>query len=338
MKHTGRIDIIATALEPIVHGAGTAGNTQLLRMQDWFYTDPKSKRVVRCRVPFISGNSIKHRLRDSGIRYALDAMGVKDGSLTKAEVDLLFSGGHLSKSGSAVDLTSARKLSQLLPPLSLCGYSAGNAMEESKIAVSNMHVVCVENESRVPDHLRSSPMLAMPAGALRVEEFGTRHDQATKANGRRWLTDGAGEDVAAKKTKQLAGKKQDEAKKASAADERGDSAQMIYNFQGIAAGAQLWGDVRFADLTELEQAALASAFHYGATGRRGSDLVMSVGAKSSIGYGSIKVELVTSLRIAPPVYQTTALATAGDDITSRYREHLRDNCAAILDAIREAVA
>lgn len=335
MKHTGKIDIIATALEPIVHGAGTSGNTQLLRMQEWFYVDERTQKPVRCRVPFISGNSIKHRLRDCAIRYALDAMGVEDGTLSKAEVDLLFSGGHLSKSGSAVDLTAARKLSQLLPPLSLCGYSAGNAMEESKIAVSNLHVVCAENKARVPDHLRDSPMLSLAAGSLRVEEFGTRHDQATKAVGRRWLEAGAGEEVATKKAKQLAGKSD---KKTSAADDRGDSAQMIYTFQAIAAGAKLWGDVRFADLTELEQAALASAFHYGSTGRRGDDLVMSVGAKSSIGYGSIRVELVTSLRIAPPVYQTTALATAGDDATGRYREHLRDRRDEILGAIREALA
>lgn len=236
MKHTGKIDIIATALEPIVHGAGTSGNTQLLRMQDWFYIDERTRKPVRCRVPFISGNSIKHWLRDKAIRYALDAMGVRDGTLTKAQVDLLFSGGHLSKTGAAVDLTSARKLSELLPPLSLCGYSAGNAMEESKIAVSNLHVVCAENKGRIPDHLRESPMLSIASASLRVEEFGTRHDQSTKAVGRRWLDGAVGEEVAAKKAKQLAGKSAD-AKKTSAADERGDSAQMIYTFQGIAAGA-----------------------------------------------------------------------------------------------------
>lgn len=339
MKHTGKIEIIATALEPIVHGAGNSGNTTLLRTQDWIYIDATGQ-AVRCRVPFVSGNSVKHRLRTAAVSYALDAMGVEDGTLSKPEVDLLFSGGHLNKSGAAIDLTSARKLSELFPPLSLCGYSAGNAMEESKIACHNLHVVCAENANRVPDDLRErpdvAPMLALRAATLRVEEFGTRHDQATKRVGRRYLTEGAGAAVAERKAaKLLDGAK---AKRASAAEERGDSAQMIYEFNAIAAGAKLWGTVLFADLAEAERAALASAFHYAATGRLGADLTMGVGAKNSIGYGSIRVELRTSLRIAAPVYQQTALAVEGDSEAARYTAHLRERKDEILATIREAVA
>ncbi len=341
MKHTGKIEIIATALEPIVHGAGNSGNTTLLRTQDWIYIDATGQ-AVRCRVPFVSGNSIKHRLRAAAVSYALDAMGVEDGSLTKPEVDLLFSGGHLNKSGAAIDLTSARKLSELFPPLSLCGYSAGNAMEESKIACHNLHVVCAENANRVPDDLREradvAPMLTLRAATLRVEEFGTRHDQATKRVGRRYLTEGAGAAVAAKKAAKLLADGGKEKKKSTAAEERGDSAQMIYEFNAIAAGAKLWGTVLFADLTEAERAALASAFHYASTGRLGADLTMGVGAKNSIGYGSIRVELRTSLRIAAPVYQQTGLTVEGDSEATRYTAHLRERKDEILATIREAVA
>lgn len=335
MKHTGKIEIIATALEPIVHGAGNSGNTQLLRMQDWVYIDGDG-RVIRCKVPFISGNSMKHRIRDGAVRYALDAMGVEDGTLTKPEVDLLFSGGHLSKSGAAVNLTTARKLAELFPPLSLCGYSAGNAMEESRLRVSNLHLVCCENDDRVPDDLRHHPMLRVSATSLRIEEFGTRHDQATKSAGRRWLTEGDSAAVSERKTKALTGKAAKEP--ATAADDRGDSAQMIYDFQAIAAGAVLWGEVAFADLSEGESAALASAFHYAATGRRGKDLVMGLGAKNSIGYGSVKVQLRTSLRIGPPMYQETALSVEGDDSARRYQAHLREHRDEILAAVREAAA
>lgn len=344
MKHTGKIDILATALEPIVHGAGTSGNTTLLRMQDWAYID--RGRVVRCRVPFVSGNSVKHRLRVSAVQYALDAMGVEDGTLNKAEVDLLFSGGHLNKSGAAIDLTAARKLSELFPVLSLCGYSAGNAMEESKIACHNLHVVCAENANRTPDDLRAredvAPFLQLGAGALRVEEFGTRHDQATKRAGRRWLTAAAGEAVAARKTAQLddgkaKGKKSKESQ-VTAAAERGDSAQMIYDFHAIGAGAKLWGCVMFAELTDLERSALASSFHYAATGRLNGELTMGVGAKNAIGYGSISVELRTSMRIVAPQYKTEALANATDSDAGRYAAHLRDRKDEIVAAIREAVS
>jgi hypothetical protein len=328
MHLTGKIDIRATALEPLVHGAGTSGNTQLLRTQDIQLPDG-----TMTKVPFISGNSIKHKLRACAVQYALDAMAVEDHSLTKAEVDLLFSGGHLSKSGAAVDLTMARELEAMFPPLSLCGYSAGNTMTESKIRVSHLHLVCHENAWRLPDDLLAHPALAVRAGALRVEEFGTRHDQANKAMARRLLTAGANDAVAKRKTKAL---------KAPADDgpaERGDSAQMIYEFSSIAAGATLWGSIQVAELTALEQAALSSAFHYAAVDRRGDAIVMGVGAKNSIGYGSIKVEMRGSIRVAPPRYEaTTELTAAGDTLAARYQAHMRDNKAEILATLRKAVS
>lgn len=328
MHLTGRIDIRATALEPLVHGAGTSGNTQLLRMQEIMLPDG-----TLTRVPFISGNSIKHKLRHCAVQYALDAMGVEDHSLSKPEVDLLFSGGHLSKSGASVDLTGARQLEELFPPLSLCGYSAGNTMTESKIRVSHLHLVCKENEFRLPDDLRDHPALALRAGSLRVEEFGTRHDMGNRAIGRRMLTESAGQSVASKKTKAL------KAPKDEGPAERGDSAQMIYEFQSVAAGAVLWGSVQVADLTELEQAALSSAFHYASTERRGDTLVMGVGAKNAIGYGSIKVELRGSIRVAPPQYvESAALTTAGDTLATRYTEHMRSRKEEILAAIKRAVS
>lgn len=342
MKHTGKIEIIATALEPLIHGAGNAGNTQLLRTRPWWYVDDRGV-AVEAHIPFISGNSVKHRIRNSAIRYALDVMGVEDGTLSKAEVDLLFSGGHLSKSGAAVDLGQARKLAELFPALSLCGYSAGNAMEESKIAVHALNLVCRENLDRMPDDLRSHPMASVYCDALRSEEFGTRHDKATSAVGRRYLTSGASEAVAERKAKLLgAGKKKGKAdapeEPATAKDAKGDSAQMIYETQVISAGAVLWGTVLIADLSDNEQAALASAFHYASSGRIDNAMTMGVGAKNSVGYGSVKVELRTSMRITPVEYREAALAVDGDTGPARYAAHLRDRKEEILAAIREAVA
>lgn len=326
MKTSGKIEIRAVALEPIVHGAGTSGNTSLLRMQPVILPDGSTGKV-----PFISGNSIKHKLRAAAVQYALDAIGVEDRTLTKAEVDLLFSGGHLSKSGAAVDLEMARQLEELFPVLSLCGYSAGNTMTESKLSVSHLHLICRENEWRIPDDLKASPMLALRAGAQRVEDFGTRHDMGNKTPGVRYLTEGAQESAAKGKKKALAEK---------APSDKGDSAQMIYDFQAIAAGAHLWGTVHFRNLSELECAALASAFHYSAAGRQGDDLLTSVGAKNSIGYGAIRVELRSSLRVAPPQFieSTGLVGLDGPDMATRYQAHLRDRRVDILAAIRKAVS
>jgi len=327
MRTTGKIEIRATALEPILHGAGTSGNTQLLRMQPVVLDDGSVGRV-----PFISGNSVKHKLRASAVSYALDALGVEDGSLSKAEVDLLFSGGHLSKSGAAIDLGAARQLEQLFPALSLCGYSAGNAMTESKLRVSHLHLICKENSWRLPDDLRDSPHLQLRAGALRVEDFGTRHDMASKAVGVRLLSGEATAKVEGKKKKALA---------ESTPSDRGDSAQMIYDYQCIAAGAKLWGTVWFGDITDLEMAALASAFHYSAGGQRDGELTTHIGAKNSVGYGAIAVELRSALRVTTPQYEPTealAVSGVGGDRGAKYVAHLRERKSEILAAIREAVA
>lgn len=329
-KTSGKIEIRATALEPLIHGAGNSGNTQLLRMQPCVLPDGTPSRV-----PFISGNSIKHRLRAAAVQYALDALGVEDHSLTKPEVDLLFSGGHLSKAGAAVDLETARKLEDLFPALSMCGYSAGNTMCESKLRVSHLHLICRENAWRVPDDLAASPMLALRAGALRSEDFGTRHDMASKEAGIRYLTESAQTTIVKHKTKALA-----QSAEEGGPSDKGDSSQMIYDFQCVAAGAQLWGTVWFQHLTDLECAALASAFHYSAAGRMGADTVMHVGAKNSIGYGAIRIELRSALRVAPPAYtdQVGLVAAEGSDLASRYQAHLHDRRDDILAAIRAAVA
>lgn len=324
MHLTGKIDIRATALEPLVHGAGTSGNTQLMRMQEL---------ADGTKVPFISGNSIKHKIRAASVQYALDAMGIEDHTLTKAEVDLLFSGGHLSKSGAAVDLTMARMLEELFPPLSLCGYSAGNTMTESKIRVSHLHLVCKENAFRVPDDLLDHPALETRACTLRIDEFGTRHDQANKHASRRLLTEQVNEAVTKRKTKAL------KEPTGEGPDERGDSAQMIYDFSAIAAGSTLWGTIQVAELSELEQAALSSAFHYAAVDRRGDHLVIGVGAKTSIGYGAIKVELRGSIRVTAPQYVADqSLTVAGDTVAARYQAHMRDRKTEILHALRQATA
>jgi hypothetical protein len=326
MRITGRIDIRATAIEPIVHGAGTSGNTQLLRTQEIIFEGAPT------RVPFVSGNSIKHRLRAAAVQYALDAMGIDDHSFTKAEVDLLFSGGHLSKGGAAIDLAQCRALEELFPPLSLCGYSAGNTMTDSKLRVSHLHVVCRENSWRLPDDLLDHPAAKIRVGQIRIEEFGTRHDQANKQIGRRLLT-------AESDAKQVSKKKQALLNPGDGPAARGDSAQMIYDFGAIAAGSVLWGSIQVAELTELEQAALASAFHYAATDRRGDKLVMGVGAKNSIGFGSIKVELRGQIRVTPPQYTDgAALVHTGDTLSARYQQHMRERKGEILDALRRAVS
>ena len=102
MKKSGRLDFVGRALDPTHHGAGTFGNTQILRTQRIY--SPTIERMVA--MPYISGNSFKHMIRASAAKFALEAMAVEDGSLTKPVVHLLFSGGSLGKTSASAFVTS----------------------------------------------------------------------------------------------------------------------------------------------------------------------------------------------------------------------------------------
>jgi hypothetical protein len=307
LKFTGSITLRMTALEPIHHGAGTtAGNTQIQRTQRIIKDDGNEEHV-----PFVSGASLKHMLRVSAAQYALDVMDIPDKSLVKEIIDILFSGGHLSKGGTSMDLTIARDLERLFPALSLCGYSAGNQMTESKIAVSHVHVVCAENAWRLPDDLRDHPHSLKRAGAVRSDEFGTRHDQATSAQGERYMIPGS-EAVA-------------------------PSAQMIYDFETILPGAVLFADVRYTNVSAHELAALMSAFHYCAVETRESSFVMVLGAKGAVGFGRVDVKLSCHERIPPVVHVKQPRVGAADPAGKAYIAHLTEHRKDILALLDKAV-
>lgn len=322
MRLSGRIDITATALEPIHHGAGTEGNMQMLRVQDVVLPngDP-------ARVPFISGNSIKHMIREAGARFALDAMQVQDGTLTKAVTDLLFSGGALTKVGSTVNLERGRKLESLFPLLSLCGYSAGNVMTQSKVRVDNLHLACTENAWRMPTTLSELPPAAKPAGALRGRGFGTRHESSRRPHVAKMLTEGEHA-----RLQELADKK-----------DKGDSAQMIYDFQVIKPGAIFWGALHLDDISEMEQAALKSALGTACEGRAADGgYLFRVGAKASNGHGLVSMQLSGSLREpvrAPEFSESTELVALGESPSdvAQYAAHLREHSDEIASALAEVM-
>lgn len=326
--YSGRIDIRATAIEPLHHGGGTAGNSQVLRRQD--IIDASGNRV---RVPFISGNSIKHGIRDGAVRYALDVMGVEDGTLTKAVVDVLFSGGHLSKSSSSVSLDRARRLARLFPALSLCGYSAGNEMIGSKLRCSHLHLACEENRWRAPAaFVAETAHFALAGGRFTGDEFGTRHEAARLPHVSRLLLPEAIEARSAAKSK---------AKGATGATEKAEgSSQMIYDFEVVLPGSRWYGDISYSDVTSGELDALTSSLSYACQGRGPSGgYLFRVAAKSSIGFGLMEWRLDGAVRtVAVPRFEpdsTMLPAVADDDRLSGYAAHLREHREEILAVLGE---
>lgn len=229
---------------PFHHGAGTAGNTSLLRTQDVVQPDG-----AVARVPFLSAASIRHALRDALAWHTAHTLGIEPGTLSKGAVDLLWTGGAVSSTGSRTDLDMMRRVEEHYPALAMLGYAAKSDIITGTLRASDLILVCQENDWRLPEHLRG----ARRAAAYRTEEFGTRHDQATSPAGR-YL----------------------------AVVDEVDTAQMIWDTQTLAAGATLHGTVSLTPAaTEAHRIALGAALELWAPGG-----AVAIGAKTAQGYGT----------------------------------------------------
>lgn len=234
-RHHGKIDLHITVVEGLHHGGQKAGNTSLLRREE--FVNPKT--LERCFVPFVSGASLKHRLRESGVRYAWELMGSP--KVSKAIIQLLFAGGALTKKSGAIPLQDIRRVSELFPILSVCGYSSGNHMEESKVRCSKLHLVCAENLWRMPEHLHGTEHAKKTSGAFVGDNFGVRSEPTNRVSNRALLLDG------------------------EISDEPPN--QMIFDEEVLLPGSVLWGEVSYRGLSSLEMAAFVSAWKTASTGQ-----------------------------------------------------------------------
>ena len=324
MRHTGRIDITATALEALHHGQGAEGNTQVLRRQEIVTPDGEIATV-----PFISGNSLRHMLRDAGVRYALDAMGVPDGSLSKGTIDLLFSGGSLGGKAS-VTLAKARAVAELFPILSVLGYSAGSRIQPGKIEVGHLHLVCEENQHRMP---RLEPLALRHAGAFVGEEFGTRHDAARLPYAQRLLGAPRPAPEEPEKKGRTKGAKDEE------------STQMIYDWEVVLPGSRFWGGITYRELSPIEIDALRSALSYACEGMHpDGGYLFRVGAKRGTGHGLMAWRLSGSVRtvdvpVSTPSDTMLPALVDREQPTSgwlgTYVTHLREHRDAIVSLLEE---
>ena len=331
MSSTGRIEIRAIALDAIHHGAGTEGNTVVLRKQEVLLPDGTIDTV-----PFISGNSLRHLLRDAGVRFALEAMQVPEGSLSKGVVDLLFSGGSLGGKAN-MTLAKARRIAELFPILAVLGYSAGSRITGGRIEVAHLHLVAEQNLFRRPDSIANEhPRWALDGNAQTGSEFGTRHDAGRIAHAASYLalTDKAKLDLTA-----------DAKKGGPKAPKDEQSTQMIYDWEVILPGAEFFGGIVYRGLKETELSALIAALSHACDGRHtDGGYLYRVGAKSGTGHGRMSWHFTGLMRpVATPalVPSDAMLPVLSDGATDRldaYRAHLAANREDILAQLEELAA
>lgn len=296
-----RLPIALLALDPISHGAGTAGNTQLLRTQAHIW---QGRRV---ELPYVSGNSIRHRLRDALAWHLVRTLDVPELGLARRVVDLLWSGGALTSTGNKADLTMIRRVAQTLLGTSALGYSARSDIVAGTLYVDNAHLVCVENTNRMPPPLLTHPHAQLPASVFRGKSFGTRHDVSGTPVSRYIRLDSPDDLLAAGSDRPQ---------------------QMIYDMQVVKAGTVLYSAFTLQAPTIGHVAALAVALDEAAPVVAGQRELF-LGGKRSVGFGRCAVYAA--------VNDVFAAHGGVPVLRQAYEQHMRERKSEILALLGELV-
>lgn len=250
------IELDLTLTSPLHHGAGSSGNTSILRTQEIMLPGGGTARV-----PYVSANSVRNGLRTAIAWDTVRSLGVEDTSLSKGTVDLLWSGGAVTHTGSEVDLDLWRRIEEVYPALNLFGFAAGSDIFQGTLMVSDLMLVCQENLWRLPERFDSEDV--MRAAAYRGEAFGTRHDIDSSPV----------------------------ARFIQAADQVTGTTQMIYDIQTLKPGARLYGEIMLRpSATAAHELVLSRALQLWAPG-----WVVRLGAKNAVGFGTATVNVSPDL-------------------------------------------
>lgn len=132
------IHFISTALSPITHMHGTAGNVALLQREAVLGIDGQVYSV-----PCLSGNALRHVLvRAAAARYLCDAIGLD--AMPYQLADLLWHGGRLTKA-NPLSAADTKDLLSAVPFLALLGGALPGQIIQGCLKVSRGLLICAES-------------------------------------------------------------------------------------------------------------------------------------------------------------------------------------------------
>lgn len=272
-------------------------------------------------VPVITGDTMRHGLREAGSYALLDAAGLLQDSLTEEALRLLFSGGVIQGKQSAISIQEYREMVDLLPHLSLLGGCAGNRVIPGKIQVDYARLICDETEHMMPDWVfdwlsderDQKEIELLSCRKLVSEETRTRMDPTLDTQKKEMLTVGEKKDVEARL---------DASEEASALEkmdqkEEQKSSMMPRSYETIVAGSKFHWSVTATTHSEIERDTLMVMI-----GSFLSDAV--VGGKKGTGHGKISAVQghEVEVQISGPDGENFALSEReiGDQFTSHVSE------------------
>lgn len=151
-----RAEVLFEAVQPISHQETTIGNhgvqaTAKVRRRGGGFA----------KVPEVSGNAMRNRMRYASSLATLRAAGMLGESLTEPAIRLLFNGGKIvsnkgkgkddkKKGGGGISMDRYRELCEIVPPLRIFGGCTENRIVPGMLSVSSLDLVCEENERFLP--------------------------------------------------------------------------------------------------------------------------------------------------------------------------------------------
>lgn len=325
-----RLEFILEARSPICHLEGSFGNIGVIMRKK-----VRQRNGTWAKVPILTGDTMRHQLREAGTYAVLDSAGMGEECLTEEAVRLLFAGGMVTgSSGPTVKLDEHRYMTEVFPPLGLLGGCVNNRIIPGKLKVSDAELICAETECFMPEWVReyvSTNLGGVYDGARsHVEEVQrVRMDPMLSPQKRVLLTAGDREKA---EQKLLASEAAGEAGDVVAA-EKTKCTMMPFSYETVCQGSLFFWTVT-ADLdTDLEEDTLlvmVGAFLRNAR----------VGGKQGTGCGQVRPVAAMNVSLANFAERTDTLDMVGPDqrVGQVFRAHISDHAEKLRDFLAGVVA
>ena len=154
--NTIRFYCVSKAESPITHMSGTVGNQAIVARE------PVQTQAGVRWVPVLSGNCIRHQIREHGFLHLIQAWGL-EGKLRKDQLMFLLNGGANTSSGQFEDTKRLYEAEKYIPLIALLGGCLDDQILGSKLVVWRGRLICEENRK----YLESDTPYSFPSERIR---------------------------------------------------------------------------------------------------------------------------------------------------------------------------
>lgn len=327
-----RYAFVLESATPMAHAWGTEGNASIAMR-----AKVRQRDGTFAMVPIVTGDTMRHGLRESIAWAMLDAAGLTSEALTEAAMRLLFAGGMVTGSaGDALKLDQYRQLTEIVPALALLGGCAQNRVIPGRLTCDEALLVCEES---LPTIERVSPAVheLLVATGARFESCRAHIEEVQRVRMDPMLDPG--------KRKLLAPDARDHVERRLAASERatadGDavakqetkSAMLPRTHERVVAGSWWFWTVEAVVWTELERSTfLTMVASFLADAR--------VGGKRATGHGLLRPMpgLCREIQIARPSERAVEATALAGHAGAAFVAHCRAKSAEIRDFLATVTA